>query len=231
LHLKKEDYKKSESLVNELEQLVAEKGFPDLIPLAYKARAKYEMAIGNYAKSRNSYLKAKDVYKERNTKNMLSESYRELAELESLASNDKMAYGYLTQHYNMKDSIANEQILLNQEIFEVQFETQKKETQIVALESREIASLAKQRNITTASILGISFLSILGFVFYRNSKKTKQINKLLENKNNQNEVLLKEIHHRVKNNLQTISSLLSLQSKSINDQGTLEHCVLSCFTF
>lgn len=75
---------------------------------------------------------------------------------------------------------------------------------------------------------GICFtLLISGFLFYHNRQR-KQINASLSEKNDliataldDKEMLIREIHHRVKNNLQVVSSLLNLQARYLNDPDAI----------
>jgi two-component sensor histidine kinase len=61
----------------------------------------------------------------------------------------------------------------------------------------------------------------LSCLVYDNTDR-KEIDRKIRDSLKEKEVLLKEVHHRVKNNLQVISSILNLQSSYVDDPKTLE---------
>lgn len=82
----------------------------------------------------------------------------------------------------------------------------------------QVEKLKRQETIQIFTMVLTGFMVIFLFILYRVFLKRKKYSMLLEKQNKEKEFLLKEIHHRVKNNLETISSLLALQTAQIENQ-------------
>ena len=127
---------------------------------------------------------------------------------------------YAQKVYDLREEIRDteRQSLVSE--LNIKYETEKKEKEIAA--SQLLLVQAKQRQKFWAFGVGMLLL-LLGASIYAIRIRQKH-NQELELKNDaiskaleEKKILLKEIHHRVKNNLQMISSLLYLQGKSIDD--------------
>jgi len=125
----------------------------------------------------------------------------------------------------LRDSIQNDKIEESIIIKQTTFDLEQKQKEIELLSTKndlQRLTLRNNRIFLFIAVLGILLISIIALFTKRVLNKNKEASKLLRQQNEEKQVMMKEIHHRVKNNLQVVNSLLRLQSKEVKDSKVLE---------
>jgi two-component sensor histidine kinase len=156
--------------------------------------------------------------------------------VDSAAGNYIAAMYHLNRNHKQVDSSLAESKQRDIQKLLIQFETQKKEDSIrlkdqnIALLNQKTTIQQTKLNKTTLfiniTIGGVLLFLVIAALLYRDNQNKKRVNRIITQKNElldklltEKEWLLKEVHHRVKNNLHTIMCLLESQASRLENEA------------
>lgn len=197
------------------------------------------LGLQDYKKAIKYLNEASEILKGDSSLNGYEENLRVRIEVLEQSKNIEDAYFYYKKWVAYTDSISKVENKSRAKLLEIEYEIDSKNNEInrqkLMLSQAKISS-EKQKGLHRTLVLGILLMLIIVLILIGNSmqrkkrtanlhaknKQIEQQKQIIEKSLGEKETLLKEIHHRVKNNLQLINGIFELQAAKSDDNKVKE---------
>jgi two-component system, sensor histidine kinase PdtaS len=171
---------------------------------------------------------------EQNSNISKSMAYKTFADIEEQNGNTEKAFAFYKLYKMYNDSVFNDlkektieqaevkEILAEKEIAE-KYKSIQRTNENIRLQSKNKLLQTINLVVIIAVFLALLLATSLYIVYHRKRKYLNQLlseKKTIERQQKENHILINEVHHRVKNNLTMLKSLLYLQAKSATELET-----------
>lgn len=162
--------------------------------------------------------KSVEIAKTLNDNHRLFNAYNTLVQVNEASGNYKEAFENLKIAKRFEDSTLKVQKLRSIAEVETKYQTVKKEAEIGVLGEKNKAQNRQLWFLLAGLVLALGFI---GAIYWQN-QKIKASEKLVLAQADQLKLMMKELHHRVKNNLAIVSGLLRIQSNKLEDESAIQ---------